>query len=234
MDTIYTPGDIPYTLPQQKGVFSLKPKPTKERSVMELSLSDVKEEDQGLLSPCGIVCMGCDVFQYESLAAAKKIVAVWQGFNLLDVSNAFGGAFGLTPDEVSKAIELLKKFIEDREKTGPCQGCYKGGGPSELCSIAHCVKAKGYWTCAECSDYDADSITPCPHYDGDAGASPLENKGRTSALVCKRYSNNNLENLKRCREIGYSAFMAEMKEKVANGWRTWQVISDEMLFSQTK
>lgn len=199
---------------------------------MKLSLNDIQEEDQGLLSPCGIACLGCDVYQYESLEAAKKIVAIWQGFNLLDVSNAFGKAFGLTADEVSNVLESLNKFIEDSEKTGPCPGCFKGGGPSELCSIANCVKSKGYWTCAECDNYNADSTTPCPHYDEASSASPLENRGQTSALVCKRYSNDNRKNLKRCREIGYSAFIAEIKEKVGKGWRTWQVISDEMLFSQ--
>ena len=34
-----------------------------------------------------------------------------------------------------------------------------------------------------------------------------------------------------CQEIGYDSFIKEVKEKVANGWRTWQIISDEMVFT---
>ena len=37
--------------------------------------------------------------------------------------------------------------------------------------------------------------------------------------------------LKKCREIGYLAFIEEAKEKVANGWRTWQIISKDMVFT---
>jgi len=193
---------------------------------MELTLDDVREEDRGVISACGIVCLGCDIHKDESLEAAKTVVKIWEGFNLEDVS----AAFGLEPKEISSTLSTLKKFIKLREETGPCPGCFKGGWPSEICAIAKCVRSKGYWTCAECEDYNTESTRPCPHID--STSTLLESRGEMSATVCKRYNLNNLENLKRCREIGYSAFIKEIREKVGNGWRTWQVISDEMLFSK--
>ena len=48
----------------------------------------------------------------------------------------------------------------------------------------------------------------------------------------KRYSLNNAENLKRCREIGYPAFISETRQKVGTEWRTWQVISKDRLFTE--
>jgi hypothetical protein len=51
-------------------------------------------------------------------------------------------------------------------------------------------------------------------------------------VISRRYSRNNLENLKRCREIGYPAFVEEVTKKVEGGWRTWQVISRERLFTR--
>jgi len=46
------------------------------------------------------------------------------------------------------------------------------------------------------------------------------------------YNRDTCNNLKKCREIGYKAFIKEAREKVENGWRTWQVISDEMVFTK--
>ena len=192
---------------------------------MKLSLSEVPEVDQGLLAPCGIICMGCDMFQHESLAACKRVVEIWEGFNLPDVA----GGFSMKPREVSAAIETMKLFVETQEKSGACLGCFKGGGPSAICSIARCVKSKGYWTCAECEDFMPGTANPCPHED--PSRRPIGSRNKASAAICRRYGSDNLENLMRCREIGYTAFIKEIKEKVKQGWRTWQVISSEKVFT---
>ena len=191
---------------------------------MKLKLDDVNPEDRGILGPCGIVCLGCDQHTDESFEAAKTVVKIWEGFNLLDVAMPFG----LDPEGVARTLETLKKYIAIREEAGHCPGCFIGGvGPCAVCPIVKCAKSKGYWTCAECEDYSPDAEYPCPHVT--AVSSPLESKGVMFSVVCKRYSANNLANLKRCREIGYPAFLAECKEKTKKGWRTWQVISKEML-----
>ena len=196
---------------------------------MELKLDDVKTEDRGILGPCGIVCLGCDLHKDESFEAAKTVVKIWEGFNFEDTAEVFG----LNPQDVVRTLETLKKYISFKEESGPCQGCYIGGiAHCEMCPIVDCVKSKGYWTCAECEDFKPESEHPCPHVE--TASTPFENKGATFAVVCKRYSDNNIENLKRCREIGYSAFISEIKEKTEKGWRTWQVISREMLFQGKK
>ena len=50
-------------------------------------------------------------------------------------------------------------------------------------------------------------------------------------LMCHRYSQDLNKNLKRCREVGYEQFIKEAKEKVSKGWRTWQVINKDMVFT---
>ena len=52
---------------------------------MKLSLESVKEEDRTLLAPCGIICAGCDVCTNESVEDAKKIIEIWEGFNLTTI-----------------------------------------------------------------------------------------------------------------------------------------------------
>jgi hypothetical protein len=51
-------------------------------------------------------------------------------------------------------------------------------------------------------------------------------------LITKRYSNWNIVNLERIREIGYRCFIDEMQEKVRNGFLTSDVISREMVMSE--
>ena len=195
---------------------------------MKLTLNDVNEKDRGVIAPCGIMCLGCDLHRDESLEAAKTIIKIWEGFNLPDVAVVVG----LKAEEVCNTLETLRDYVERRKKAGPCPGCFKGGGPSAICGIAKCVKSKGYWTCAECDDFNSESKDPCPHSDTDLTSMPLGSRRETFALICKRYSANNVENLRKCREMGYPAFIAETEEKVRAGWRTWQVISNEMLFTQ--
>ena len=42
---------------------------------MKTSLSDVQKEDRGMYAACGIICLGCDMLQDESLRAARKVAA---------------------------------------------------------------------------------------------------------------------------------------------------------------
>jgi hypothetical protein len=198
------------------------------RFIVKLALKDVNEEDRGVIAPCGIICLGCDVHQDESLEAAKRVIEIWEGMNLPDVS----GLVGMKAQEILDTLKTLKEYVDRREKTGACPGCFKGGGPSAFCSVAKCVKSKGYWTCAECEDCNLESEHPCPHSDTGLATTPLGSRQQTSALIRKRYNSNNTENLKKCLEIGYSSFITETREKVRTGWRTWQVISSESLFPQ--
>jgi len=194
--------------------------------IMRLTLNDVKEEDRGVVAPCGIVCLACEMHRDESVEAARRIIEIWEGFNLPDVAPIVG----MTAQEVNNTLETLRQYVERKEKAGPCPGCYGGGGPQ--CSLVKCVKAKGYWTCAECDDFNPDSEVPCLHSDADVPSMPLGSRREASGVICKRYSRDNVENLKRCREIGYPAFISETREKVRAGWRTWQVISKDRLFTQ--
>jgi hypothetical protein len=160
--------------------------------------------------------------------AAKKIIEIWEGFNLADVAVLAG----LTSQEVSTTIDTLRRFVEHRETHITCTGCYGSGGPFKRCSIWKCVTSKGYWTCAECDEYDPDASHPCPHPEAENPAVPISSRGTMSNLICKRYGSNSTKNLKKCREIGYPAFIESVKEKVGKGWRTWQVISDEEIFTK--
>ena len=148
--------------------------------------------------------------------------------NLPDVS----GLVGLKTQEIVDTLKTLREYVGRKEKAGPCPGCFKDGGPSVMCSVAKCVKSKRYWTCAECEDFNLESVQPCPHSDTDLTSTLLGSRQQTSALIRKRYNANNIENLRKCGEIGYPAFIAETREKVRTGWRTWQVISNERLFPQ--
>lgn len=191
---------------------------------MELKIEDVKDEDRGKLAPCGILCLGCDSYIGDGVQAAKTIVEIWEGWNMKDV----GPILGLNPKGIETTLKTLKTYIKSAKK-GPCPGCSKGAPASKICGIALCVKTKGFWTCAECEDYDPESETPCP-YD-EKSPIPVGNKKNMMKMICTRYSRNPIENLKRCLEIGYDAFLKEAEEKVADGWRTWKIISDEMVFT---
>lgn len=192
---------------------------------MSVNLEEIKAEDRGILSPCGILCLGCDTHLGEGIEAAKKFVSIWEGWNMLDV----GPVFGFNAKVINTTLKTLKKFIKMGER-GTCPGCFVNPRPpSTICAIANCVKSKGYWTCAECDEYDPVSETPCPHVKEDL--MPIADKGQMNKILCTRYSKDTINNLKKCREIGYLEFIKEAKEKVAKGWRTWQIISDEMVFT---
>jgi len=135
----------------------------------------------------------------------------------------------LNPKNIETSLKILKAYINSGKEK--CPGCFVGGGPSQICGIAKCVREKGFWTCAECDDYNLNSDSPCSK--SIPSPMPLGDPSQMMNLICKRYSKDTINNLKRCREIGYDAFVKEAKEKVANGWRTWQIISDEMVFTKS-
>ncbi len=191
---------------------------------MNLKLDDVKDDDRWILSPCGIPCIGCDTHIGEGLEAAKKLQEIWEGWNLADV----GPFLGLSLRGIKSTLKTLESVIK-AGKQGNCPGCFVGGGPSKICGIANCVKSKGYWTCAECEDYNPESETPCPHIT--PNPVPMADKGSMAKMICARYSRDTAQNLKKCREIGYNEFIKWAKEKVADGWRTWQVVSKDMIFT---
>ncbi|MFX1273468.1 MAG: DUF3795 domain-containing protein [Promethearchaeota archaeon] len=192
---------------------------------MNLKLEDVKEEDRGVLSPCGIACLGCDSHVGEGIEAAKKLKAIWEGSNLLDTAMVIR----LNPNDVETTLKVIDNVIKSDQ--GKCPGCFIGSPMSQFCGIAQCVKSKDFWTCAECNEYDVDSETPCPQVT--PNTMPMADKGTMTQLLCSRYDRDTVNNLKKCREIGYTAFIEELKKKVNNGWRTWQVISNEMVFTNT-
>ena len=189
-------------------------------------MEDVKEEDRGILAPCGILCLGCDNYLGEGVEAAKKVVEIWEGWNMEDV----GPVLGLGSKAIRTTLKTLNKYI-DMNKRGNCPGCSLGAPMASACGIALCVKSKGYWTCAECEDYNPDSSNPCPHIKEES--LPTSDSGKMMKIICLRYSGDNIVNLKRCREIGYSEFIKEAKEKVKNGWRTWNIISNDKVFTKT-
>ena len=78
---------------------------------MKITLNDVKEEDRGIIAPCGIICLGCDIHRDESLDAARTVIKIWQGFNLPDVA----GAFRLEARQISNTLETLRKWVERGE-----------------------------------------------------------------------------------------------------------------------
>ena len=191
---------------------------------MSLKLNEIKNDDKGTLAPCGILCLGCDTHTGESLEAAKTLKEIWEGMNIEDI----GPFTGLNLKEIQATFKTLDKYIKANKK-GSCPGCFVGGGPSQICGIANCVKSKGFWTCAECEEYKSELDIPCPHVK--KVKVPMTDKGSMMGLICMRYNRDNVQNLIKCREIGYSEFIKEAKKKVADGWRTWQVISKEKIFS---
>ncbi len=188
---------------------------------MDLSLSDVKEEDRGAVAPCGIICAGCDWHIGESAKAAESIIEIWEGHNLADVAILKG----MHSEDILTTIKALKQYVD----TGSCPGCFKKE-VGYTCPVGRCVMEKGYWTCAECADYDPEATHPCPHTDTDSFPN-LASQSRSDVydITCKRYASTVTGNLKRCREIGYPAFIEEARGRIGNGWRTWQVISNEMV-----
>lgn len=178
----------------------------------------IKENEIHLIAPCGIYCGACDSYLGKGKELASDLYDILEGFNLPDVGPMILGA-----DQ--KQIKSFLKILKKMGKNPKCPGCLAGGG-NPMCPMKICIKEKDILTCAECD------IMPCFESEKDI-ENPLKSKAGMLQLITKRYSNWNIENLKRIQEIGYREFIDEMEEKVRNGLMTGKVISKEMVFSET-
>jgi len=111
----------------------------------------------------------------------------------------FGRRIATAFDWIGDYSEFSK--VLSHLKNLKCQGCGAGGG-NPWCSIRKCCQKKGFASCAECSEF------PCEKLD----------------WMTKRYSNWNLRNLERVREVGVENWLEEQEEKVKAGFMTGEVI----------
>ncbi len=173
----------------------------------------LSKEENFLIAPCGIFCGACHVFLGKSKTMASELHRVLDGFNLADVGPIF---LNVEPEKIVGFMDVLKKIGDSKQ----CLGCLAGGG-NPVCPMKTCASERGYLTCAECDKL------PCYLYEEEKDDGPM---GKTTImeLICKRYQNWNIENLKRVKEVGYRQFIDEMNEKVSDGFLTSDVISKEM------
>jgi len=89
-----------------------------------------------------------------------------------------------------------------------------------------CAKKLGYLTCAECGKM------PCYISEQGSERESIEAPFFLE-MITKRYADWNIKNLKRIREVGYRKFVDEMQEKVKSGFLTSDVISSEMVITES-
>ncbi len=95
-----------------------------------------------LISSCGLNCSACDAYiaTINDDDKLRKLTA--------DKWRVEFNAAGITPDMIN------------------CTGCREPGAKfshCELCEIRKCVRAKGFGTCAECSEMDSCTIVSAIH-----------------------------------------------------------------------
>jgi hypothetical protein len=179
-----------------------------------LGPNELSESEQHLIAPCGIYCGACDLFLGKSRNLAKEMYRILNGFNMADVGPL---AMGIERERVVDFLNILQQWSQGSK----CPGCLPGGGiPS--CPIKACAQQRWFLTCAECERMPCNRLEEGPSPEA---AMALE-------LVTRRYSNWNIRNLERIREVGYRRFVDEMQEKVRNGFLTSDVISREMVVSE--
>jgi hypothetical protein len=174
-------------------------------------------EEICLIAPCGIYCGACDRFLGKSNDLAKELYRVIDGFNIVDVAPI---VLGVEQDTMKEFLEVLAKLRD----AVICSGCNAGGG-NPVCPIKTCAQEKGFLTCAECHKMPCNLIVPQQNNDPMNACVYLE-------IITKRYSNWNIKNLERIKEVGYRQFVDEMQEKVKKGFLTSDVISSEPVVSQ--
>ncbi|MHA1379772.1 MAG: DUF3795 domain-containing protein [Candidatus Helarchaeota archaeon] len=177
----------------------------------------ISEKETHLIAPCGIYCGACDSYLGKGKKLATELYKILDGFNLIDVGSLI---LGVDQTKIKNFLKLLKKY----GKSPQCNGC-NGGGGNPMCGMKICTKEKGILTCAECD------LMPCEPTDEDR-ENPLFSKAGMLELISTRYSNWNIENLRRIKEIGYRKFIDEMEKKVKDGFLTSDVISNKKVFSQ--
>jgi len=183
-----------------------------------LDLQRVTEEEHCLIAPCGIYCGACDIFLGRSREHSRELYRIMNGFNFADVGPM---VMGMEQQKVQDFLDILDKWSQGEK----CPGCCGGGG-NPVCSIRACAQGQGFLTCAECSRM------PCNENRCDV-ESQSNNTREWLELITKRYSHWNIDNLKRIQEIGYRRFIDEMQEKVEHGFLTSDVISKEMVMTES-
>lgn len=181
-----------------------------------LDPNELSESEKHLIAPCGIYCGACDLFLGNSRNLAKEMYRILNGFNMADVGP---WAMGIQRERVVDFLNILQNWSQGSK----CPGCWVGGG-SRSCPVRACSQQQVFLTCAECDRMPCNRLEEGPSLEA---AALLE-------LVTKRYSNWNIVNLERIREVGYRRFVDEMQEKVRNGFLTSDVISHEMVMSEAK
>lgn len=182
--------------------------------VSNFAPNELSDSEKYLIAPCGIYCGACDIFLGNSRNLAKEMYRILNGFNIADVGP---WAMGIQRERVVDFLNILQNWSQSNK----CPGCWAEGG-SRSCPIRACSQQQAFLTCAECDRMPCNSL--------EEGTSP--EAAAFLGLITKRYSNWNIVNLERIREIGYRCFVDEMQEKVRNGFLTSDVISREMVMSE--
>jgi hypothetical protein len=184
--------------------------------VSNLDPNELGESEKHLIAACGIYCGACDLFLGRSRSLAKEMYRILNGFNMADVGP---WAMGIQRERVIDFLNILQNWSQGNK----CPGCWLGGG-SRSCPVRACSQQQAFLTCAECERM------PCNRLE--EGPSP--EAAAVLGRVTRRYSNWNIVNLERIREVGYRRFVDEMQERVRNGFLTSDVISREMVISEAR
>jgi hypothetical protein len=182
--------------------------------VSNFAPNELSDSEKHLIAPCGIYCGACDIFLGNSRNLAKEMYRILNGFNIADVGP---WTMGIQREKVVDFLNILQNWSQSSK----CPGCWAEGG-SRSCPIRACSQQRAFLTCAECDRMPCNRLEEAPS----PGAAAF------LGLITKRYSNWNIVNLERIREIGYRRFVDEMQEKVRNGFLTSDVISREMVMSE--
>ncbi len=192
----------------------------------DLGKDKLTDEEINLIAPCGIYCGACDMMLGRSMSHANEMYSILNGFNFADVGPYF---LGMESEKVTDFLNILERW----SAYGKCPGCFEGESNNgclvdrgnRTCPVKSCAKEKNYLTCAECE------LMPCK------GSSETQNLFQDAAalleLISKRYTNWNIRNLERIKEIGYREFLDEMQQKVKDGFITSDIVSNEMVFTET-
>jgi len=184
--------------------------------VSNLDPNELGESEKHLIAACGIYCGACDLFLGRSRSLAKEMYRILNGFNMADVGP---WAMGIQRERVIDFLNILQNWSQGNK----CPGCWLGGG-SRSCPVRACSQQQALLTCAECERIPCNRLEEGPSPEA---AAVLER-------VTRRYSNWNIMNLERIREVGYRRFVDEMQERVRNGFLTSDVISREMVISEAR
>lgn len=156
------------------------------------------------------VDFGIKVKQYDEFKRFLKMIA--QGKIAID------GEIDI------KAFQrVLRKFVGAPK----CTGCGIAGA-ARMCPIVLCCQERGFLTCAECPDIQNHGICKTINEKIIIPSLITDNK-KLFKLMTQRYSNWNVENLRKINRKGYKQYIKEMREKCAQGFSVGQIISKECI-----